>query len=134
LPPGQLPVYLDPVEFRQAGLNLALNRADAIPDRGRLSFSVTAYKSAPELKHHWGQLPQLPCVCLSVTDNGTGIPAGQLSRLFEPSFTAKQLAGTAALGLRSARLFVEGHGGAISVESNEEKGTTWCLWLPQADI
>lgn len=133
-PPGQLPVYMDPVQFRQVGLNLAFHAADAMPDRGYLGLRVTAHTTAQELRWHCGQFPRLPCVCLSVKDNGAGIPAEVMSRLFEPFATTEPPAKGPALGLYGARLFIEGHGGAISVESNEGKGTTFCLWLPQADL
>ncbi len=134
LAPGQLPVYMDEVEFRQVGLNLALNAADAMPDRGVLRFRVAAHTAAPELKQHQGKFPRLPCLCLSVKDNGSGIPARHMPFLFDPFFTTKPLTKGSGLGLYNARMFVEGHGGAISVESTEGVGTTFHLWLPQADF
>ena len=134
LPPGQLPVYLDAVEFRQAVLNLALNAADAMPNRGSLTFRVTAHTTAQELAHSQGQFPRLPCVCLSVQDNGSGIAPRHLPHLFDPFFTTKPLTKGSGLGLYNARMFVEEHGGAISVESTSGAGATFHLWLPQADF
>lgn len=131
---GQLPVYMDGVEFRQVVLNLALNAADAMPDRGKLIFRVTAHTEAKELAHAQGKFPRVPCVCLSVQDNGTGISERHLAHIFDPFFTTKPLTKGSGLGLYNARVFVEEHGGAISVDSTEGAGATFHLWLPQADF
>jgi signal transduction histidine kinase len=131
---GPLPVYLDEVEFRQVVLNLALNAADAMPDRGALTFRVTAHAEPQELAHAQGQFPRLPCVCLSVQDNGTGISKRHLAHIFDPFFTTKPLTKGSGLGLYNARVFVEEHSGAISVDSAEGAGATFHLWLPQADF
>ena len=134
LPPGMLAVYMDAVEFRQVVLNLALNAADAMPHRGVLVFRLAAHTTMPELAHFQGQFPRLPCVCLSVQDNGSGIAARHLPHLFDPFFTTKAITKGSGLGLYNARMFVEEHGGAISVESTEGAGATFHLWLPQADF
>jgi PAS domain S-box-containing protein len=134
LPPGQLPVYMDAVEFRQVVLNLALNAADAMPNRGVLVFRVAAHTTARELSHFQGRFPRLPCVSLSVQDNGSGIAARHLPHLFDPFFTTKPLTKGSGLGLYNARVFVGEHGGAISVESAEGAGACFHLWLPQADF
>ena len=131
---GQLPVYMDGVEFRQVVLNLALNATDAMPNRGALTFRVTAHTQAQELAHVQGKFPRVPCVCLSVQDNGTGISERHLAHIFDPFFTTKPLTKGSGLGLYNARVFVEEHGGAISVESAEGAGATFHLWLPQADF
>jgi signal transduction histidine kinase len=134
LPPGQLAVYMDAIEFRQVGLNLALNAADAMPNRGVLVFRLAAHTTAPEVAHLQGRFPRLPCVCLSVQDNGGGIAARHLPHLLDPFFTTKPITKGSGLGLYNARAFVEEHGGAISVESTEGAGATFHLWLPQADF
>lgn len=134
LAPAQLPVYMDAVEFRQVVLNLALNAADAMPNRGVLSFRVSAHTERQELKNFQGGFPRVPCACLSVQDNGCGIADRHLPHVFDPFFTTKPLTKGSGLGLYNARMFVEEHGGAISVESQEGVGTTFRLWLPQADF
>ncbi len=130
----QLPVYMDAVEFRQVVLNLSLNAADAMPKHGSLRFRVSSHAAEQSLKHCQGKFPRLPCVCLSVQDNGTGIAARHLPHLFDPFFTTKPLTKGSGLGLYNARVFVEEHGGAISVNSAEGGGSTFHLWLPQADF
>jgi len=115
-------------------LNLALNAADAMPDRGLLSFRVTAYTQAQELTRAQGKFPRVPCACLSVQDNGAGISQRHLAHIFDPFFTTKPLTKGSGLGLYNARVFVEEHGGAISVDSTEGAGATFHVWLPQADF
>jgi signal transduction histidine kinase len=131
---GQLPVYMDAVEFRQVVLNLSLNASDAMPKQGSLLLRVTPHATEQTLNHYQGKFPRLPCVCLSVQDNGTGIAVRHLPHLFDPFFTTKPLTKGSGLGLYNARVFVEEHGGAISVNSIEGVGSTFHLWLPQADF
>ncbi len=132
--PKELPVYVDAVELRQVFLNLAMNAVDAMPHSGRLRCSTSRHTGVPALPHLQGVFPRLPAVCLSVEDNGVGIPARNLGNIFDPFFTTKPVNKGSGLGLYNARLFVEQHHGAISVESVEGKGTTFRLWLPEADF
>lgn len=132
-----LPVYMDAVEFRQVLLNLALNAADAMPERGSLSFQTRLITTPPPCagqEHLQGSLPRLPIVCLSVRDTGCGIAARHLPHLFDPFFTTKPLNKGSGLGLYNARVFVEEHNGAIMVESVEGMGSTFHIYLPQADF
>src|SRR5208337_3839753 len=134
LAPKALPVYMDGVGFRQVALNLALNAADAMPQGGVLTFRLSAHEGPCALTHSYGKFPRLPCVCLSLQDTGSGISTRHLPHLFDPFFTTKPLTKGSGLGLYNARLFVEEHAGAISVESTEGGGATFRLWLPQADF
>ena len=131
---GQVPVYLDQVEFGRVLLNLAFNAAEAVPACGELVLRVTTPAKAQPLKHHRGTFPRLPCACLSMQDNGQGIASRHLPSLFSPFFTTRSLANASGLGLYQAGIFAEEHGGAVSIESTEGAGTTVHLWLPQADF
>ncbi len=130
----QLPVYLDSVEFRQTLLNLALNAAESMPERGRIELSTSYHKEWPAPEFVEGVVPRLPCVCISVRDSGCGIHGRHLERIFDPFFTTKSANKGSGLGLYNARLFVEKHRGAISVESVEGQGSVFHLWLPEADF
>jgi len=70
-----------------------------------------------------------PLVRLSIADNGPGIPADILSKVFEPLFTTKSFG--VGLGLPTVRQIVEQHGGTIDVESAVDEGTTFIVWLPR---
>jgi PAS domain S-box-containing protein len=129
-----LPLYVDVVEFRQVILNLTLNAADAMPQGGKLAFRTSLQRQLPELAHMEGAMPRLPSVRLAVQDTGCGIPARHLASIFDPFFTTKAMNKGSGLGLYNARLFVEKHHGGISVDSVEAVGTTFAIWLPQADF
>ena len=129
-----LALYIDAVEFRQVVINLVLNAIDAMPQTGRLVLRTSYHEQLPPLAHLHGARPRLPCACLSVRDNGTGIHPRHLGSIFDPFFTTKAMNKGSGLGLYNARLFVEKHHGAISVETTEGAGTTFHLWLPQADF
>jgi two-component system cell cycle sensor histidine kinase/response regulator CckA len=132
--PEQLPIYVDAVELQQVLINLALNAADAMPERGTLRIQTSVHPSLPPWEHSVGNAPRLPAVCLSVADTGTGIKSRHLGFIFDPFFTTKPMNKGSGLGLYNARLFAEKHFGAISVESREGEGTTFRVWLPQADF
>jgi signal transduction histidine kinase len=71
-----------------------------------------------------------------VQDQGVGIPADEVDRIFTPYFrasTARGAPGT-GLGLAGARAIVEQHGGAIQLHSVEGEGTTVTLTLPLGEI
>jgi len=68
-------------------------------------------------------------VCISVQDNGTGIPAAHLPRLFDPFFTYGKEGGT-GLGLSVSYGIIQRYGGAIEVESEQGESTTFTITLP----
>jgi len=148
-----LPLYVDAVEFQQVLINLALNAAEAMPERGRLTLRASQQETIPKrgtgnaecgtadsalpVPHSAflvGTPPRLPAVCLAVADTGLGIKARLLPLIFDPFFTTKPMNRGSGLGLYNARLFAEKHQGAISVESQEGAGATFRIWLPLADF
>ncbi len=75
--------------------------------------------------------PAREAVRFSVSDNGPGIPAEQLSRLFQRGFRGQRLGGL-GLGLAIAKGIVEAHGGEVGVESVVGTGTTFWFTIPVA--
>ncbi|NJK79963.1 MAG: ATP-binding protein [Chloroflexaceae bacterium] len=77
----------------------------------------------------------VPWALVMVQDQGIGIPATELSYIFEPfrraSNGVSKASGT-GLGLASAQHFIEQHGGRITVESQEGIGSTFTIWLPMS--
>ena len=129
-----LPLYVDVVEFRQVIINLTLNAADAMPRGGQLIFKSSLHSDFPEPVPMHGIRPRLPAVCLSISDTGHGIKSKHLASIFDPFFTTKAMNKGSGLGLYNAKLFVERHHGAISVETSEGLGTTFRVWLPLSDF
>jgi PAS domain S-box-containing protein len=132
--PQTLPLYVDEIEFQQVFFNLALNAVEAMPKGGRLSIVTSRHATIPPLGRAQGQAPRPPAVCLTVRDQGVGISARHLDAIFDPFFTTKSANKGSGLGLYNARLFVEKHHGAISVESAENQGSAFHVWLPEADF
>jgi signal transduction histidine kinase len=109
--------------MKQVLLNLVLNALQAMPDGGSLRIAATLDPSS---------LPEVPAVCLTVSDTGTGIPAELQSRIFDPFFTTKDQ-GT-GLGLAIVHALVEAHHGRIDVESSSERGTSFVITLPRGPV
>jgi PAS domain S-box-containing protein len=131
---GQLPVHVDPVELQQVIINLAINAADAMPDGGEVMFRTRRHQEFPTTQNLKGVSPRPPIISLSVEDTGTGIPADFPSSFFDAFFTTKPVGKASGIGLYNARLFVEKHRAAISVETKQGKGSIFHLWFAEADF
>jgi len=70
---------------------------------------------------------------LSVRDTGAGISADLIDKIFDPFFTTKPVGEGTGLGLTICHRIVEEHGGAIDVESEPGKGTTFTIRLPSVE-
>ncbi len=122
-------VRMDPSRLQQILLNLVLNARDAMPDGGQITLSTrnrtASLPGAPDRK------PQLmPCVELTVTDNGCGMDAETLSRAFEPFFTTKKSGRGNGLGLATVSSLVKQVGGTTMAESTPGIGTRISVLLP----
>jgi PAS domain S-box-containing protein len=107
-------------EMMQVISNLLANSVYAMPSGGTLSVSVCDASSGGD------------GVVVTVEDDGVGIAAKDLPRVFDAFFTTRTTVGT-GIGLFVAKQFVEGHGGRISIESDNESerhGTTVRVFLP----
>jgi signal transduction histidine kinase len=69
-------------------------------------------------------------VVVSVRDTGVGIPQEARERIFDPFFTTKKVGAGTGLGLSTSYSIVRRHGGAIEVESEPGRGTTFRVVLP----
>lgn len=108
---------MDITQMRSVVNNLIMNAVDAMHGKGTLALK-TQY------------IPDSNSVCLSVTDNGTGINKDNIAHIFEPFFTTKVVGKGTGLGLFVTYSIVENHGGSINVESEEGKGTEFTVRLP----
>ena len=114
----------DGARLERALTNLVVNAIKYSPRGGEIIVRVTHEVDAAG---HWA--------VLSVRDQGIGIPATALPRIFERFYRAENVAGQiggTGIGLASARQIVEQHGGTIGVDSQEGVGSTFTVRLPLA--
>ncbi|MGH7857629.1 MAG: two-component system sensor histidine kinase NtrB, partial [Candidatus Binatia bacterium] len=115
------PIEIVSNELRQVLLNLILNAIQAVEEKGTVRIGVC-------------RPPDGNGTMFWVSDDGPGIPAERLERIFDPLFTTKE--NGSGLGLAIARDLVQGNGGTIAVESGPGKGATFTVLLsdgmPQA--
>jgi PAS domain S-box-containing protein len=106
-------------KLQQVFLNLFLNARDAMPKGGWLTIvtRVDGDRAAIE-----------------VADTGSGIPEDQLSRIYDPFFSTKEIGKGTGLGLSITYGIVQEHGGAITCDSAVGQGTRFSLTLPLASV
>jgi signal transduction histidine kinase/ActR/RegA family two-component response regulator len=111
---GAPPVLANPTELRHLFVNLLLNARDAMPSGGTISIECR---------------PESGCTTVAVADEGTGIPAENLQRIFESFFTTKGSRGT-GLGLSMARGAMARIGGSIQARNRSPYGAEFLLRFP----
>ncbi|MCE1203427.1 MAG: PAS domain S-box protein [Holophagaceae bacterium] len=97
-------------------MNLCVNALDAMPEGGTLTIRTRNLPGA--------------LVELSVEDTGTGMPPEVAARAMDPFFTTKSIGKGTGLGLALAYATAQTHGGTLSIQSEERRGTTVRLCLP----
>ncbi len=126
-------VRVDPGQFDQVIINLAINARDAMPGGGRLSIRTRVDTLTEPLLRGVEQIPPGDYVVVSVADTGIGIPRENLGRIFEPFFSTKaSTAGTGTgLGLATVYGIMRQTGGFVFVDSVVGEGTEFTIMLPR---
>src|SRR5436853_3289273 len=128
LMPEKRHIKVDPDQFTQIIINLAVNARDAMPAGGTLVLKTetisTNGKSLPEL-------PSGKYVRISVIDNGMGMSEEVKEHLFEPFFSTKGDPHGSGLGLATCYGIARQSGGHITVESEQAKGNAGYIYLPE---
>lgn len=109
----------DASQLQQVYMNLLINAADAMNDRGEIRIATRMIKK-----------DGVDYIEIEFTDNGPGIPEEYMGRLFEPFFTTKPVGKGTGLGLSVSHGIVRKHGGHIIVKSKVGEGTTFLIRLP----
>ncbi len=120
-------VEVDTAQFEAAILNLVTNSRDAMPRGGEVVLGTRLVHCIPPDK------PEIaPCeyVCISVTDNGEGMPPEVSGRAAEPFYTTKEIGKGSGLGLSQVFGFAAQSGGFVTLESTAGEGTIVSVLLP----
>ncbi len=113
------PLVVQGIEYKlqQVFLNLFMNARDAMPNGGWLTVVTRPAAAGAQVE---------------IADTGSGIPAEQLSRIYDPFFTTKEIGNGTGLGLSITYGILQEHDGAITCESALGQGTRFTLTLPLA--
>ena len=118
--PPKLILKCYPGQLNQAIMNVLLNAIDAVQINGKINLMLSQ-------ENQW--------VCISVTDNGSGIPDEIKSRIFEPFFSTKAVGSGMGLGLSiTYKIIHDLHGGKIEINSIPNKYTNIKLLIPSKII
>jgi PAS domain S-box-containing protein len=128
------PVVADPTEMHQVVVNLCTNAWKAVRGVGgtlEISLEDAMLDSASVSRLHG--LEPGRYVRLTVKDDGIGMPPEVLERIFDPFFTTRPEGEGTGLGLAVVHGIVKRNGGAITVTSVVGRGSTFAVYLPQAE-
>lgn len=132
-------IYVDHDQILQVLLNVLMNALQALEAGGEVHMTVRVTRKRAAERSQLGrratdrleaprETPPLDVLELRIQDNGPGIPAAALARVFDPFFTTR--AQGSGLGLSICQSIVREHGGMISIESVMGQGTAVVIDLP----
>jgi two-component system cell cycle sensor histidine kinase/response regulator CckA len=124
-------VRVDPGQFDQVIINLAVNARDAMPGGGALSIVTRAVTVEKPFQYGAETMPPGNYVQIEVADTGTGISPENLPRIFEPFFSTKAIGHGTGLGLSTVYGILRQTDGFIFVDSAPGQGTTFHIFLPR---
>jgi len=112
---GEIPlVKCYPQRINQVFMNLLINAAQSMPDKGNILISTRKVDDEVE-------------ICIS--DNGCGIPENIHQKIYDPFFTTKDIGKGTGLGLSVVYNIIKTHNGTINIETEVGKGTTFIIKL-----
>ncbi len=122
--PDLLPVDIDPEQISQVIQNIIINADHAMPQGGVIDIRVKNVLKQQDIP---SPLLGDRCIVVSIRDNGCGIPHEIVDNVFDPYFSTKQTG--SGLGLAICHSIITQHGGHITIESEQRKGTEISIYL-----
>jgi signal transduction histidine kinase len=123
-------VKSDVGQFTQVLINFAVNARDAMDGIGTLEFKTVTVSANKEKIGENQPHDAKEYVLISVTDTGCGIEEENLSKIFDPFYSTKEVGKGTGLGLSIVYSIVTGHGGWIDVHSTKGEGTSFEVYIP----
>jgi len=123
-------VKFDVGQFAQVLINFAVNARDAMEGSGSLEFKTEAVPLSDELVSKKTSPDVKEYVVITITDTGCGIDEENLTKIFDPFFSTKEVGKGTGLGLSIVYSIVTGHGGWIDVKSSKDEGTSFMVYIP----
>ncbi|ATX78321.1 sensor histidine kinase [Reinekea forsetii] len=115
-----LAVFAEPIRLEQVLVNLMTNAIDAMENCRTQSLEIQVSDQGEQVQ-------------IDVKDSGMGIPENQLSQIFDPFFTKKEVGKGLGLGLSISYNIIQDFGGHIRVQSTEDLGSCFTLILQRAE-
>ncbi len=123
-------ILADPIQINQIIMNLCINSSHEMDrEGGIIEITVDAVNTTPNTNGDESSLPK-EYVRLQVSDNGHGIDAEIIDRIFDPYFTTKEIGKGSGMGLAVVHGIVKNHGGTINVENIPGRGVTFTILFP----
>jgi two-component system cell cycle sensor histidine kinase/response regulator CckA len=126
-------VRVDPGQFDQVIINLAVNARDAMPGGGTLTIRTGTESFDQPIQRGPETMPPGDYVKIEVSDTGTGIPKEHLTRIFEPFFSTKEVGAGTGLGLSTVYGILRQTDGFVVVESELGQGAAFSIYLPRIE-
>lgn len=123
-------VRVDPGQFDQVIINLAVNARDAMPGGGVLTIRTSPLTIDEDVRRGPDLMTPGNYVLIEVADTGVGIPKEVIGNIFEPFFSTKEVGAGTGLGLSTVYGIVHQTGGFIFVDSASGEGAVFSIYLP----
>jgi two-component system cell cycle sensor histidine kinase/response regulator CckA len=125
-------VKVDEGQFEQVVINLCVNARDAMPEGGSITITTRdiSRRDSEVISKRHKVMPVGDYVLLQIKDTGTGIPLKIQGKIFEPFFSTKEVGKGTGLGLSTVYGIVKQTGGFIFLDSEDNAGTTFNIYLP----
>jgi len=131
LPDRDITILADPTQIHQVVMNLCTNASQAMEETGGiLEINVEKETLTEDSAGSYPGLTAGEYIKITVSDTGPGIDTEIIDRIFDPYFTTKEFGKGSGMGLTVVHGIVKNHGGAITVDSEPEKGATFTILFP----